>query len=107
MTRTSRGEIHIASMFWVLGRENVIEHRRLIEIAIHTLMVDTVQILGQLQHIIGITSLWSVDIVDIVYASFLSWEMLTTAVSTQSERTLASHYFPEILTGIMILHIMC
>ena len=32
--------------------------------------------------------------------------MLTTTVSAQSERTLTCHNFPEILAGIMILHIM-
>ena len=93
-------------MLRMLGREDMVEHRCLIKVAIHAIVLHSVQILSKLQHIIRIARLRTIDVVDIVYASFLSREVLTTTVSAQSERTLASHYFPEILAGIVILHIM-
>ena len=106
MARTGGSEIDIASMLRMLGREDMVEHRSLVKVAIHAIRFYSVQILGKLQHIISIARLRSIDVVDIVYAIFLSREVLTPAVTSQSQRTLTCHNFPEILAGIVILHIM-
>ena len=90
----------------MLGREDMVEHRSLVKVAIHAIRLHSVQILGKLQHIISIARLRSIDVVDIVDAIFLSREVLTPAVTSQSQRTLTCHNFPEILAGIVILHIM-
>ena len=106
MTRTGGSEIDIAAMLRMLGREDMVEHRSLVKVAIHAIRLHSVQILGKLQHIISIARLRSIDVVDIVDAIFLSREVLTPAVTSQSQRTLTCHNFPEILAGIVILHIM-
>ena len=106
MARTGGSEIDIATMLRMLGRKDMVEHRSLVKIAIHAIVLHSVQILGKLQHIIRIARLRTIDIVDIVYAIFLSREVLTTTVSAQSQRTLTCHNFPEILAGIVVLYIM-
>ena len=106
MARTGGSEIDIAAMQRMLGREDMVEHRSLVKVAIHAIRLYSVQSLGKLQHIISIARLRSIDVVDIVYAIFLSREVLTPAVTSQSQRTLTCHNFPEILAGIVILHIM-
>ena len=106
MTRTGRSEIDIATMLRMLGREDMVEHRSLIKVTIHSIRFHSIQVLCQFQHIIGIARLRTIDVVDIVYACFLSRKMLTPTVSSQSQRTLTCHNFPEILAGIVILHIM-
>ena len=93
-------------MLRMLGREDMVEHRSLVKVAIHAIRLYSVQILGKLQHIISIARLRSIDVVDIVDAIFLCREVLTPAVTSQSQRALTCHNFPEILAGIVILHIM-
>ena len=66
------------------------------------LWITTVQFLRQFQHIIGVTSLRTIDIIDEVHASFLAGEVLTTTVATKSQRSFARNDIPEIDAGIMI-----
>ena len=106
MARTGGSEIDIAAMLRMLGREDMVEHRSLVKVAIHAIVLHSVQILSKLQHIIRIARLRSINVVDIVYASFLSREVLTPTVTAQSQRTLTCHNFPEILAGIVVLYIM-
>ena len=89
-------------MLRMLGREDMIEHGQLIEISISSLWIATMQILSKLKHIIGVTALWSVDILYEILASLLAGEVLTTAVATKGQRTFASNNIPEVCASSMI-----
>ena len=76
MTRTGWGEIHIAAMLGMLRREDVVKGSQFVEVGIACLWVTAVHILCQLQHIVGVTGLRTVDVVDEVRAGFLAGEVL-------------------------------
>ena len=76
MTRTGWGEIHIAAMLRMLRREDVVEGSQLVVVGIACLGIAAVQVFRQLQHVIGVTGLRTVDIVDEVRAGFLTGEVL-------------------------------
>ena len=102
VTRTGRCEVDVAAVLGMLRREDVVERGQLKIVGIAGLRVAAVQRLRQLQHIVGVASLWAVDVVDEVHAGFLAGEMLTTAVAAESQRALASHHVPEELCGLVV-----
>ncbi len=55
VTRASRGEVNVTSVFGVLGRQDMIEQSALVEIGILGGRRHSEQTLGQLQHIVGVT----------------------------------------------------
>ena len=68
----------------MLGGEDMIEHRQFVEIGKASLRITTMQILREFQHIVRVTALRTVDVVDKVLTGLLAGEMLTTAVTTES-----------------------
>ena len=80
----------------------MIEHSQLIEISKASLWIATMQILSQLKHIIGVTALWSVDILNEILASLLAGEVFTTAVATKGQRTFARNNIPEVCSSCVI-----
>ena len=95
MTWTFRREINIATVLRMLRREDMVHHGLLIKVSIACLGITTVEILCQFQHIVGIAGLRTIDIVDKIHAGIFSGEMLTTAVSSESQRSFSSDDIPE------------
>ena len=85
VARTSRCEIHITAMFRMLGREDMIEGGQFEEVGITGLRVATMQILRQLQHVVRVTALRTVDIRHEVLTSLLAGEVLTTAIAAECQ----------------------
>ena len=85
----------------MLGREDMVERSQLIEIGESCLGVASVQVLGELEHIVGVAALRPVDIVDEIGASLFAGEMLSTAVATEGEGPLSCYNIPEESTGIV------
>ena len=83
MTRTGWGEIHIAAMLRMLRREDVVEGSQLVVVGIACLWITAVQVFRQLQHVIGVTGLRTVNIVDEVRAGFLAGEVLAAGVTAE------------------------
>ena len=102
VTRTGRGEVDIAAMLRVLGREDMVEHRQLVIVGKTSLRVTTMQFLSQFQHVVRVTALWAVDVVNEVLAGLLAGEVLTTTVTTKGQRTLTSDDIPEVGAGSVI-----
>ena len=92
-------------MLRVLGRKDVIEHRTLVEVAIGRIRIGAVEELCELEHIVGVARLRTIDVVDIVDTGLLGREMLATAIATDGERTLLSDNLPEVLACIVPLFI--
>ena len=92
---TGRREIDVASMFWVLGGEYVVECGKLVVVSIPRFRITTVEVLWKFQHIVGVTALRTVNVVDEVHTSILGREMLTTAVSAKCKAALAGYDIPE------------
>ena len=80
----------------------MVEGGQLVVVGKAGLGVAPVQILGEFQHIVGIATLRSVDVVDKVHAGILAGEVLTAAVSAEGERPLTGDDIPEKSAGIMI-----
>ena len=85
MAGTSRREIHIATMFRMLGGKDMIEGGQLEEVGIACLRIAAMQILRQLQHVVGVTALRSVNVGHEVLTSLLAGEVLTTTVAAESQ----------------------
>ena len=80
----------------------MVECCQLIEVGITSLGIAAVEALGQLQHIIGIARFRTIDIVDEVGACIFAWEMLTTTVTTESQRSLTGDDVPEVCACGMV-----
>ena len=80
----------------------MIKRRQLVIVGKTSLRVPAVQFFRQFQHIISITGLRTIDVVDEVHAGLLAGEVLATTVATKGQRTLTRHDVPEIDTGIVI-----
>ena len=82
-------------MFWVLGGEYVVECGKLVVVGIPRFRITTVEVFCKFQHIVGVTALRTVNVVDEVHKSILGREMLTTAVSAKCKAALAGYDIPE------------
>ena len=89
-------------MLGVLRREYVIERCQLIVVGIAGLRIAAVQVLGQFQHIVRVTGLRTVDVVDEVDAGLLAGEVLATTVSAKCQRTFAGDNIPEVVCCLMV-----
>ena len=89
-------------MLRMLRGEDVVEGGQLVIIGKAGFRIPPVQFLCQFQHVIGVTGLRTVDVVDEVHAGILAGEMFTTAVTTEGQRALTRYDLPEINTGIVI-----
>ena len=69
----------------MLGREDMVEGSQLKEVGITGLRITTMQILRQLQHVIGVTTLRTVDVVHEVLTGLLAGEVFTTTVTTECQ----------------------
>ena len=89
-------------MLWMLSREDMVEHSHLVVIGKACLWVATMQVLCQFHHIIGVTALRAVDVLNKVLTGLLTGEMLTTAVATKGQCTLTSYDIPEVSTSCVV-----
>ena len=89
-------------MLRMLSREDMIKSSQLVVIGKACLRVSAMQILSQLQHIIGVTALRTIDVLHKVLTSLLAGEVFATTVTTKSQRTLASNNLPKVRTCGMI-----
>ena len=80
----------------------MVEGCQFVVVGIAGLGIATVHILGQLQHIISVTSLWAVNVVDEVDAGLLAGEVLTARVTAKGEGTLTRHDVPEEICRLVI-----
>ena len=74
----------------------MIEGSQLEEVGIAGFGVATMQILGELQHIVGVTALRTVDILHKVLTSLATGEVLTTTVAAKGQCALACYDIPEV-----------
>ena len=72
-------------MLRMLGGEDMIEGGQLEEVGIACLRITAVQILRQLQHVVRVATLRSIDIRHEVLASLLAGEVLATAVAAEGQ----------------------
>ena len=79
----------------------MVKHCTLIEVTIGGIGIGTVEELGELEHIVCVARLWSVDVVHIVDACFLGGEVFASAVSSYGKRALLGDKIPEILACLM------
>ena len=77
VTRTGGGEVHISSMLRMLRGEDVVEGCQLVIVGIAGLRITAMHVLRQLQHIVGVAGLRSVNVVDEVHAGLFAGEVLT------------------------------
>ena len=80
----------------------MVEGGQLIIVGKTGLWIAAVQFFRQFQHIIRVTGLRTIDIIDEVHTSLLAGEMLTTAVTTEGQRTFTRNDVPEVDTGVMV-----
>ena len=73
----------------------MVEQRQLIVVGIAGLRVTVVQQLRQLQHVVGVTGLGAVDVVDEVHTGILAGEMLAARVAAEGQRALPCDDVPE------------
>ena len=85
----------------------MVEGGQLVVVGVACLRITTVQILGELQHIVGVTGLRAVDVVDEVDAGLFAGEVLATRVSAKGQRTLTGHNIPEEIRSLVIRFISC
>ena len=69
----------------MLGRKDMIEGGQFEEVGITGLRITTMQILRQLQHVIGVTTLRTIDVIHEVLAGLLAGEVFTTTVTTECQ----------------------
>ena len=79
----------------------MVEHGTLIEVTIGGIGIGTVEELGQLEHIICVARLRSVDVVYIVDACLLGGEVFASAVSSDGKRAFLCNKIPEVLASLM------
>lgn len=60
------------------------------------------EILRQLQHIVGITALWTVQIADILLRLVCWQEVLAHAIASDTYGTILYHIFPKIVGSLLI-----
>ena len=77
----------------------MVKRCQLIEVGKACLGVAAVQVLGQLQHVVGVARLRTVNVVDEVLTSLLAGEMFAARVAAESQRALSRHDVPEVGTG--------
>ena len=63
----------------------MIEGGQLEEVGIACLRIATMQILCQLQHVVGVTALRAIDVCHKVLASLLAGEVLATAIASKGQ----------------------
>ena len=63
----------------------MVERSQLIVVSITGFWITTMQILGELEHVVGVAGLRTVDVVDEIHTGFLAGEVLTTRVPAKSE----------------------
>ena len=79
----------------MLGGEDVVEERPLVEIGVARLRLQAVQVLRELEHIVRIAGLRAVDVADEVNAGVHAREVLPAAVAAEREAAPAGHVLPE------------
>ena len=72
-------------MLRMLSRKDMVEGGQFEEIGITGLRITTMQIFRQLQHVVRVAPLRSIDIRHEVLTSLLAGEVLTTAVSSECQ----------------------
>ena len=82
-------------MLGMLGGEDVVERRQLIEVGIAGFRVAAMQVLGKFQHVVGVARLRAVDVLYEVLAGLPAGEVLAAAVTAEGQRALARHDVPE------------
>src|SRR5512133_2425591 len=85
MTRSCRGEIDISTMFGMLGGKDVIVNSTFVIISIFCRRVNPEQVLRQLEHIVRIARFRPIVDIDKIDTRFFGWEMLPSAVSSESQ----------------------
>ena len=89
-------------MLGMLAGEDMVKGSQFVEVGEACLGITAVQLLGEFQHVVRVTGLRAVDVVDEVLAGLLAGEVLTTAVATEGQRALARDDIPEIGAGRVI-----
>ena len=99
---TQGGEIDIATCLRVLGREDVVVHRILVEVSIASRVCVIKQVLCQFQHIVCVTGLWTIQIAHIAVAAVLVQEVFVHRVTTDADRSVAHYILPEVLGSRLV-----
>ena len=97
-----RGEIDVSARLRVLRRQDMIPHRILIEVGIHGIVCAVAEHLRQFQHVVRVTALRSVKLVDVSVGIAHRQEVLVHAVSSDAHRSVSSHILPEVLSCLPV-----
>ena len=102
VARTGRGKVYVPPVHGVLAGENVVEGSQFVVVCIACLGVAAVQVFCQLEHVVGVAGLRTVDVVDEVHAGLLAGEVLAPAVATKGQRPFTSDDVPEETGGFVV-----
>ena len=73
----------------------MIECGKFVVVGIPSLRIATVQILCKFQHIIGVATFRTINVIDKIHASILCRKMLATAITTKGKATFSGHNIPK------------
>ena len=93
---TQRCEIYISACYRVYCWEDVVIHSVLVEVRIFAVMSGIKEALWEFQHIVRVTALWSVTLVDISVCCWCCHKPFIHGVTTDADSTVACHICPEI-----------
>ncbi len=99
---TKGGEIDVAARLGVLGGEDVVPGGVFIEIGILRLVRLVEKHLGELQHVVGVARLGTIEVVDVVLCIGGGEEVLAHAVSADADGAVLRHVLPEVVGGSLI-----
>ena len=97
------GEVDVAAGLGVLCREDVVPHGLLVEIDVLGIAGAIGQHLRELQHVVGITRLGAVGLVDVAIAVGSGQEVLVDGVAADADGAISGHVLPEVLGGGEVL----
>ncbi len=98
--RAQGGEIDVSACRGVLRREDVVERGILIEVGIASIVSAVGEHLRELEHIVGVATFGSVELVDVAVAGIGGEEMLVHAVAADAHGPVVCHVGPEVLGGL-------
>ena len=94
---TQGGEVDVAACGGVLRREDVVPHGLLVEVGILGIGRAVAEHLAELQHVVGVARLGTVELVDVAVAVGDAEEVLAHAVAADADGAVLCYVSPEVL----------
>ena len=103
MARTRRSEIHIAAVFRVDCRKDMVEQRTFIEVGVMRIVLDVEQTFRQLEHVVSIAGFRSFAFFHEFFVIVERREMFRNAVAANRDTALVHDRLPEKVGALRIL----